>query len=323
MSFEVFLAFPQKTLTMYYNRRHFMEILATTGAALFTDSAIASGSKNPSPISCNQYAWITFYNRDKRDWNANLDASLSEYVKSGFTAYEPSFSNVEEVKRLAPLLKKYNLTMPSAYVGSVLHDAVEGKRSIETALAIVETAQPLGLKVLVSNPSPLKWGGSEIKNDTQLIEQAKNLELLGNELRKRGITLAYHTHDVELRAGAREFHHMLQNTNPKNVGFCLDVHWVYRGAGNSQVALFDVVKMYGKRIVELHIRQSINNIWSETFSEGDIDYPRLVRELQAMKVKPLLVLEQCLENQSPNTLKAVEAHQRDLAYAKQVFSGWV
>lgn len=308
---------------MHYNRRHFLETLAVTGTVLVTDSAISLAPKATTAISCNQYAWITFYRRENRDWNVDLDASLSEYVKSGFTAYEPSFSNVEEVKKLAPLLKKYKLTMPSAYVGSVLHTADEGKRSIEMALAIAEVAKPLGLKVLVSNPSPLKWDGSEIKNDAQLIEQAKNLDLLGSELRKIGITLAYHTHDVELRAGAREFHHMLQNTDPKNVGFCLDVHWVYRGASNSQVALFDVVKMYGKRIVELHIRQSVNNIWGETFGEGDIDYPRLVRELKAMKVKPLLVLEQCLENQSPNTLKAVEAHQRDLAYAKKVFGGWL
>ncbi len=307
---------------MHYNRRHFIETIAASSAVLLTHSAATFASK-ASPISSNQYAWITFYNRDKRDWNADLDASLAEYVKSGLTAYEPSFSNVEEVKRLAPLLKKHNLTMPSAYVGSVLHDATEGKRSIETALAIAEAAQPLGLKILVSNPSPLKWGSSDIKNDSQLIEQAKNLEFLGSELRKRGVTLAYHTHDVELRAGAREFHHMLQNTDPKNVGFCLDVHWVYRGAGNSQVALFDVVKMYGKRVVELHIRQSVGNVWGETFGEGDIDYPRLVRELQAMKVKPLLILEQCLEGQSPNTVKAVEAHQRDLVYAKQVFSGWL
>jgi inosose dehydratase len=310
---------------MHHNRRHFLETLAATSAVLMANPAAAftTDATQVTAISCNQYAWITFYGRDNRDWNADLDASLAEYVKSGFTAYEPSFSNVEEVKKLAPLLKKYNLTMPSAYVGSILHDAAEGNRSIETALAIAEAAKPLGLKVLVSNPNPLKWGGSEIKNDAQLIEQAKNLELLGSELRKRGVTLAYHTHDVELRAGAREFHHMLQNTNPKNVAFCLDVHWVYRGAGNSQVALFDVVKMYGKRIVELHIRQSVNNIWSETFGEGDIDYPRLVRELQALKVKPLLVLEQCLESQSPNIIKAVEAHQRDLVYAKQVFREWI
>lgn len=307
---------------MSYTRRHFIQTLSTTGAAaLLSPLAQAIGTKH-WPISSNQYAWITFYNRDKRNWNADLDASLAEYVKSGLTAYEPSFTTVEEVKKLGPLLQKHNLTMPSAYVGSVLHEPNEGKKSIETALAIAEAAQPLGLKILVSNPSPLKWGGAEIKNDAQLIEQAKNLAYLGKELRKRGITLAYHTHDVELRAGAREFHHMLQNTDPKEVGFCLDVHWVYRGAGNSQVALFDVVKMYGRRIVELHIRQSVNQIWAETFGEGDIDYPRLVRELTTLKVKPLLVLEQCLEAQSPNTLKAVEAHQRDLVYAKQVFGGW-
>ncbi|MFN4146153.1 MAG: sugar phosphate isomerase/epimerase family protein [Runella sp.] len=307
---------------MNYNRRQFLGTMAAATASIaFTH--LPQNTKSPV-ISCNQYAWLTFYARQKRDWFANLDASLAEYVQSGLTAYEPSFNNVEEVKRLAPLLQKYNLTMPSAYVGSVMHEPAQAQKSIETAVAIAEAAKPLGLKILVSNPSPLKWGpDAPLKNDAQITEQVKNLNTLGLALRKRGVQLAYHTHDVELRAGAREFHHVLQNTDPQNVGFCLDVHWVYRGAENSQVALFDVVKMYGKRIVELHIRQSLGGIWGETFGVGDIDYVRLVNELKRLKVKPLLVLEQCLEAASPNTMNAIEAHQKDLAYAKEVFRDWL
>ena len=78
---------------------------------------------------------------------------------------------------------------------------------------------------------------------------------------------------------------MLLATDPKNVSLCLDVHWVYRGSGNSQVALFDIVKLYGKRIAELHLRQSKGGIWQETFTEGDIDYPRLVQMLDGLGVK--------------------------------------
>ena len=307
---------------MVPSRRRFIQTLAATSALTASKPSWANTLATPV-ISCNQYSWFTFYQREKRSWAENLDASLAEYVKSGLKAFEPSFYSASDVKTLAPLLKKYQLTMPSAYLGSTLHEDAESKKTIETALAIAKEAHPLGLSILVTNPNPIRWGGTEIKSDEQLIRQAKNLDLLGSELKKQGITLAYHTHNAEFRAGAREFHHMLQNTHPQNVSLCLDAHWIYRGAGNSQVALFDIVKMYGKRVVELHIRQSVGQIWGETFGEGDIDYPRLVRELKAVNVKPLLVLEQCLEPQSPNTLNAIQAHQQDLTYAQKIFKGWV
>jgi inosose dehydratase len=307
---------------MATNRRHFLGTFAgLTGSALLAPQLLrAHGAAASSVISCNQYTWHTFYQREGRDWSANLDASLAEFKTSGLTAYEPSFTNADEVKRLVPLVKKHGLQVPSAYINSVLHEADDARKSIETALAIADAAKPLGTRILVTNPSPIKWGSGENKNDQQLAEQARNLDRLGAELRKRGLTLSYHTHDVELRAGAREFHHMLLATDPRNVTFCMDVHWVYRGSGDSQIAVFDVLKLYGKRITELHLRQSVGGVWSEVMGEGDIDYRRLARELKGLGLRPQLVLEQCIEKTSPNTMQAVEASRRSLAYAREVFA---
>jgi inosose dehydratase len=308
---------------MTTNRRQFLGTITTLGSAVL----LANAPKNALtlaprlPIGCNVYTWLTFFNREKKDWFADYDQSFAAYKLAGFTTIEPSFANEDEVKKVIPFLTKHNLAMPSAYVGAVMHKAEDAVKSIQTTLAIADALRPLGTKMIISNPSPIGWGNPDNKNDAELIEQAKNLDNLGAALRQKGITLAYHTHDSEMRAGAREFHHMLQATNPKNVKFCMDVHWVYRGSGNSQVAVFDVLKMYGKRIVELHIRQSVNGIWSETFGEGDIDYKRLAQELKTMGVKPHLVLEQCIEKTSSNMVGAVEASQKSLAYAKEVFGG--
>lgn len=307
------------------NRRQFLHsALALTTTASLSSLQNASPQKVPYPVSCNQYTWITFFRREGRDWSADLDKSLAEYVQSGFKAFEPSFTKVEEVHELAPLLKKYKLALSSFYVNSTLHDTAVAQQSIDTVLAIAKAAQPLGTKIVVTNPSPIRWGGPENKNDAELTEQARNLDRLGAALRKMGMTLSYHTHDIELRAGAREFHHMLLNTDPANVTFCMDVHWVYRGSGNSELAVFDVLKLYGKRITELHIRQSKDGIWQETFQpEGDINYPRLVQELKKMGVTPHLVIEQCLEEKSPHVLTTVEAHQKDLAAVKQTFGALI
>jgi len=284
-------------------------------------TAYARPTAKSFPLSCNAYTWNTFYGRADKQWMTDPDASLSEYVKSGLTAYEPSFNNADEVRKLAPYLTKYRLSMPSLYVNSSLHRPDEAQTSIESVLTIADAAKPLGARIIVTNPNPIKWGTNDDKTDADLTEQARNLDRLGAELRKRGITLAYHTHAPEHRQAAREFHHMLLASDPRNVSLCLDAHWVYRGSGNSQVALFDVVKLYGKRIVELHIRQSKGGIWQETFSDGDIDYRRLAGDLKAQNVRPLLVLEQCLEKGSPNTMGPIEAHKQDLVYARNVFAG--
>ncbi|AQG79822.1 sugar phosphate isomerase/epimerase family protein [Spirosoma montaniterrae] len=309
---------------MSTTRRHFLTSLtALTGAALLPDSQPAQAGTvppNTQPLSCNAYTWNTFYGREKKQWMADPDASLTEYVKTGLTAYEPSFNNADDVKKLAPYLAKYKLAMPSVYVNSSLHEAADAQKSIESVVQIATAAKPLGARFVVTNPNPIKWGSDDDKTDAQLTEQARNLDRLGAELRQRGLVLAYHTHAPEHRQAAREFHHMLLASDPKNVSLCLDSHWVYRGSGNSQVALFDVVKLYGKRIVELHIRQSKNGVWQEILSDGDIDYRRLVADLKGQNVRPLLVLEQCLEKGSPNSMGPVEAHRQDIAYARDVFA---
>ena len=89
---------------------------------------------------------------------------------------------------------------------------------------------------------------------------------------------------------------MLTATDPANVKFCLDAHWVFRGCGDSQVALFERLEHYGERIVELHLRQSRGGVWTEVFSaDGDVDYARLSAWLQQHNVRPRLTLEQAVE----------------------------
>ena len=180
--------------------------------------------------------------------------------------------------------------------------------------------ESLGTRIIVTNPSPIQWGGPENKSDEQLETQAQAMNGLGERLKRMGLILAYHNHDIELRNAAREFHHMMVGTDPENVTLCLDAHWVYRGAGNSQVALFDVVRLYGRRITELHLRQSQDGVWTEAFGPGDIDYERLAGYLLEIGVKPLLVLEQAVEAGSPNTMQTVEAFRRSTQYVRRVFA---
>ena len=288
--------------------------LASSLAALPVLAHAADQAK-PLHLATQAYPWFTFYSREKRDFFKDLDASLAEVAKAGFDGFEPFLNSPADAKNLAPKLKKAGLQMRSAYRGAKLHDA-DAMGVIRVAVAAAEAGTKAGLKILVVNPDPL--GGGQDKTDEQLTRQAANLDALGRELKKVGVTLAYHNHDAEMRRSAREFHHMMNGTDPENVSLCLDSHWVFRGAGDSQVALFDVVKLYAKRVVELHLRQSSKGVWTEAFGPGDIDHERLVKMLAAHKLHPHLVLEQAVEGRSPSTMKAVEAHAKGAAYARKV-----
>ncbi len=277
-------------------------------------------SAPPSNISCNTYNWLTFYNREGKSWGEHLHEDIATYAKSGLTAIEPAFNTASMAKEWIAVLKENKISLPSIYVSTLLHESTEVNKSIDTVLEIAKVVKEYGTRIIVTNPSPISWTNKQNKTDDQLILQARSLDLLGSKLRTMGLRLAYHTHDMEMMAGAREFHHMMQNTSPLNISYCMDVHWIFRGSQNSAVAVYDIIKMYGHRIIELHIRQSTHGIWNEVFTAiGDIDYIRVASMLRAVNRKPQLVIEQCIENQSPNTMNVVDAHKMDLIEVQKVF----
>lgn len=303
---------------MNSQRRKLLRTSALTGAG-FVLGAHAFGGNRPDtpPVACQQYTWFSFYQREGKEWKQDMKALKA----AGLEGYEPSFSAVDQAPALQKKLTQQGVWTKSMYVNSTLHDEARLERSIIEALAIARAAKPMGVEIVVTNPSPIQWGQPIDKDDKQLRIQARALDRLGAELRKLGMRLAYHNHDMEMRQSAREFHHMMLGTDPENVHLCLDAHWVYRGAGNSQVALFDIVRLYADRIVELHLRQSRDGVWSEVFGEGDIDYGRLAEELLSRDLRPHLVLEQAAEEGTPQTMAAGEAIGKSLRMVQRVFSG--
>ena len=262
-------------------------------------------------IATNTYPWRTFAQRAESPYARHTDSLLKNIAATGIQGYEPIIESPREFVGLRDRLQQHGLAMRSIYVNSVLHDKELTKRSIESVLEICRELPAFGTQIVVSNPAPIRWGGPEDKSDAELEQQARAVNHLGSQVRQFGLTLAYHNHDAELRQGAREFHHMLSATDPENVRFCLDAHWIYRGCGNSEVALFDAIAHYQDRVVELHLRQSAEGIWTESFSaEGDIDYLRLFRILKQSRIHPHLVIEQAVEEGSPNQLNATEAHRQ-------------
>ena len=296
--------------------------LVGSGQELQATSTKKMNTKHP--LSTNVYPWMTFYRREGVEFEADLPKAVAEVKQSGADHYEPNLKSLEFVDTLSSELQKQGVGMQSVYVNSDLWDKEKAKESIDWAMAVVRKAKKrMGTKVVVTNPSPIQWGSPENKNDEQLEVQRDALEELGKAIYSEGLHLAYHFHDPEFREGAREVHHMLTSTDPKYVKLCLDSHWAFRGAGDSNVALHDIVKLYGDRVVELHIRQSSGGVWTEAFGEGDIDHDRLTRELVELGVSPIVTMEQAVEAKTPHTMNALEAHKISHANGRKVFAPFI
>lgn len=301
------------------SRREFLAQTGIAAAAMFAAGAAqgAQPAKDPH-VSINQWSVGAIGGRDKAHANMPFDAQLAELAACGLNGLEPSIGSPEQAEAMAAQLAKHGLEMRSIYTGSVLHEPGKADAEIQRIVAIAKRAKAVGAKIIVTNPNPI----GRPKTDDELKAQAAGLDRLGGELAALGVKLAYHNHDVELQNAAREFHHMMLGTAPGHLALCLDAHWVYRGAGNSQVALFDVLKLYGPRVVELHLRQSTGNVWSETFGDGDIDYRALAKALLKIGLKPHLVLEQGPEGKTPQTLDVAEIYRRSDRYTREVFAAF-
>ena len=309
-----------------FTRREFLADAGLAAAASLC-SGVAAGVATWAPargpgdklhVAINQWSVGAIRSRDKQHAGLSFEAELAALAACGMNGLEPGLGSADQVGGLFAQLSKHGLELRSIYTGSSLVEAASVDREIARIVALAKRAKEVGTKIIVTNPSPLP--NRQGKTDAQLRTQAAALNKLGHELAALGVKLAYHNHDVELQFAAREFHHMMLGTDPDALWLCLDVHWVYRGAGHSQVALFDVLKLYGRRVCELHLRQSKGNVWSEVFGDGDIDYRAVARKLREAGVCPLLVLEQGPEGTTPQTLTVEEVHRRSVAYVRQIFA---
>ncbi|MDR3233100.1 MAG: sugar phosphate isomerase/epimerase [Planctomycetaceae bacterium] len=297
------------------HRRSFLKAATFTAAGILAAQnglkAEDKADSNRLHIAVNQYTANNIYRRD----NQNFLDRLDELKSAGADGLEPTVGTAAELENIGKKLKDHGLAVRSVYVGGNLHDANAAEKEIARLQAVGEKAKELGSRIIVYNAAP-KHG----KTDAELTFQSQNADKLGAALAQIGITLALHYHTTELEFGGREFHHLLCGTAPKYFSLCLEQHWSYRACGNSQLALFDHLALYADRVSMVHLRQSVKNVWSETFGDGDIDNEKLAAGLKKLKTPPHFVLEQAAEKGTPKTLPAKEVFRSSLEYIRRVFT---
>jgi len=286
------------------------EWLAFTGA-----SAFAAAARKPPTLSVEVYIWLQHLQNGKQTLAEGMDTIFPEARAAGFRNIElnADFFSPELAPRTLALLKANRLSMPSVYVGGVMHETAAADDTIRRALDVAGRAKAAGLQAVVNNPNPKK--NREPKTDDELRLQGERLNRLGRELSSRGLQFWVHHHDPEMAGNAHEWRHILRNTDYKTVSLCLDLDWVHQG-GQDPLAL---LKEAGSRVAALHLRNSRNKLWLESFEDGDIDYRKVAAYLEQAALSPLLVVELAYRKETSVTRSLKDNLIRSRRYAERIF----
>lgn len=248
---------------------------------------------------------------------------LSEIVEEAFAmARQAGFHNIEINQaffegsmrsRVLSSLRANDLRMPSVYVGGGMHEESLAEKTLAQALEIGALCQPFGCKAIVNNPNPKPAEGR--KTDDELAVQAKSLNRVGHALQSAGYELRVHHHIPQLLENAREWRHILHNTDPRYVALCLDLDWVHQGGFKP----LDLLREAGSRVHEIHVRNSRNKLWLESFEDGDIDYRQIAAYLEEQKRQPLVVVELAYRENTLVTRSLADDLRASRIYAERIF----
>jgi inosose dehydratase len=262
-------------------------------------------------VGSNIYGWGQYAERDKK--KLDVEEVISALRDTGYD-YLETFMDVgrpEENAKFAEQLTAKGLQPVSLYTGARLHETAQAGAVVAKILAAAKVCQQAGFQVISCNPDPI---GRE-KTDAELKTQAAALSEFGEGLNALGLKLGVHNHTPEMANHAREFHYNFDHTKPAVVGFCYDVHWVWKGG----VMPLDALKQYGDRVVTWHLRQSRDGIWWEDLDTGDIDYGAVAKYARAHNLARRFSVELAIEGGTKITRSVVENHRRSREFVRKVF----
>jgi inosose dehydratase len=211
----------------------------------------------------NVFGWTQYYQRDKKPFN--LDEVIAALADCGYDYLENFMDagNPDSSAKFAEKMRAKGMRPVSLYTGAALHEAARAKETVARLLKAGPVIRQAGFEVISCNPDPI----GRDKTDEELKNTVAALKDLGQGLKDMGLQIGIHHHLPEMQNQAREFHYVLRNTPPEQVGFCYDVHWVFKGG----VAPMAALKEYGRRVVTWHLRQSRQGVWWEDLDSGEVD----------------------------------------------------
>ena len=284
-------------------------------AGMTVMAAQAAKSGYEPKLMLQPYVWTQQFRAEKIALGDGLEKLFSASQRAGYRRMEliDSFLAPDLKERTGPLVRQYNFDVPVVYHGGAFYDAESAERAIGQILTTADAAKELhaGWINTNCNPKPKR----ERKTDAELDTEVRSLNRLGQHLKERNMRLMLHNHDADMTEGAREWRHILRHTDSKLVSFCVDVHWVWRGKQDP----LELLRAAGQRIASLHVRNSVNGVWSESLGDGDVDYAAVTKLLKQIRYKGLVAVELAYEKETKLSRPLEEDLKISREYAEKVF----
>lgn len=211
--------------------------------------------RGPQPIGLQLYTI-----RDLLD--ENFEYALRQVAGIGYREVEFAGLFGKEPKKVATMLRKIGLTSPSSHISL--------DRLRTNLQSVADEAQALGNQYVVC-PS---IDASLQKDAAGWRRAAADLNRAGDSLRRVGLRLAYHNHDVEFRplpSGEIGYDILLAECDPKFVAMELDLFWITKG-GRDPLEYF--AKWPG-RFPLVHVKDMAGNGAMTAVGQGRIDWGRI------------------------------------------------
>ena len=275
--------------------------LQTVTPAVATDS-LKGTPVFVAPIGVQAYSFRNYFPKD-------MVGTLDRIQAMGITEIEGGSGKLppEEYKKLCD---ERGITIPST--------GTSFKDFDENPMKVVETAKALGSKYVMCAWVPHESGNFTLEDAKRTVEVFNRS---GKVLKDNGLTFCYHAHGYEFQphGDGTLMDYIIQNTDPENVSFEMDIFWVHFGGGDP-VAL---LKKYTDRWKLLHLKDMKHGVvkdltgltdveYNVPLGTGELDMPGILKEARKIGIAHYFIEDEssAVVNQVPESI----AYLRSLTY---------
>jgi len=202
----------------------------------------------------------------------DVTATLEEVAKMGYTTLETAGYSDGKLYGIEPQefkekCESLGMKVTGAHLGHS-YEAENDSAIMQWWEKALETQRVAGCKYVVQASFPI----GETKDD--ILTYCDYFNRVGEMAKAKGMMFGLHNHTNEFKLieNQRVFDILIENTNPENVFFELDVYWAQK-AGVDPVGL---LKKYPERIKVLHVKDE--SIIGDT---GEIDFESIFNQFYA------------------------------------------
>ncbi|WP_234571179.1 sugar phosphate isomerase/epimerase family protein [Rhodohalobacter sp. 614A] len=188
--------------------------------------------------------------------------------------------------------------------------------------AVADRAKELGAKFVMNAWIDHEVGNFNFLNASEAVEVFNKA---GKVMAENGLTLMYHAHGYEFQPHGKGtlFDYMVENTDPDNVKFQMDILWAHFGGANPE----HLLKKYPDRWVSLHLKDLRKGTLKDhtgltdtdndvILGTGELNIPNIINTANEIGIDYMFIEDESSDPlyQVPKTIEYLKSLTKDDVY---------